>query len=177
MMASECLKLFPHGILTENSDIRAHVALGTRAIYVFKTSYAIELIRSRSYPSRPACQPGVLGITAMGIIVPWKDIPDIRRIQYLSERWWESFSEQDTTTVKGKKACDVVAKLLKMGRFPLWCTEPANDTKNIELQIKGTDVLLWGKWRIQVKCDYKAGEGGSGNLFLQTEERNPLKRH
>jgi len=177
MMGTECLGLFPHGIFSENSDIRAHVAPGTKAVYVFKTADAIELLKLKQYKMRPASQPGFTGITAMGYLVPWGDIPDIRRIgNYTSDPWWENFSERDSTSAKGRKACEVVSKLLKMGRFPLWCIGPVDDTKNISLQIKGTDILLWGRWRIQVKCDYNAGEGGSGNLFLQIAERNPLRQ-
>ena len=37
-------------------------------------------------------------------------------------------------------------------------------------------IVVNGKWRIQVKCDYDAGPGGTGNLFLQTAECNPLKQ-
>ncbi len=48
------------------------------------------------------------------------------------------------------------------------------------MQIRGVDIVVRGQWRIQVKCDYDAGRGkdgsGTGNLFLQVAERNPLKR-
>ena len=43
-----------------------------------------------------------------------------------------------------------------------------------------TDLLVTASLRIQVKCDYRGGPrelGGSGNLFLQTHECNPLRRH
>jgi hypothetical protein len=50
------------------------------------------------------------------------------------------------------------------------------------VQIDGDDiVVLTGANRvhIQVKCDYPGGDkalGGTGNLYLQVAERNPLKK-
>jgi hypothetical protein len=46
------------------------------------------------------------------------------------------------------------------------------------MQIQGTDILINSYLRLQVKCDYDAGDrkyGGTGNIFLQTEECNPYK--
>lgn len=168
--------LYEHGIQTENSDIRAHVAPGTRAIYVFRTQYALDLIASGRYPIKVASQPGVEGITGRGYIVPWHDITDIRRLRFHSVPWWEKFSDTQSTSEKGKLAVDVVSCLLQRGLFPLWCIAPSDDTEDVSMQIKGTDIVQFGKWRIQGKCDYYAGEGGTGNLFLQIAERNPMKR-
>jgi len=66
---------------------------------------------------------------------------------------------------------------MRLGMFPLWARAKESDLA--KLQIEGTDVLLVGEWRIQVKCDFYAGDGShpsaTGNLFLQTAELNPFK--
>ena len=175
------LGLFEHGIFSENSHIRAHVAPVTRSVYVFRTQAALDILKDKGhqYEMATAGQSGVDGPTALGYKIPWQEIPDIRRVQWKSNPWWERFSVSDSTSEKGRKAVEVVAELLKIGRFPLWCAGPAKDSEDIKLQRKGTDIMLWGQWRIQVKCDYSAGpkaDGGSGNLYLQVAERNPLRR-
>ena len=169
--------LFDYGIKTENSDIRCHVAPGTRCIFVFRTQAALGLPLSR-YQLRDAFQTGVNGRTAQGYVVPWRDVPDIRRVRWVKVPWWERFNQKQTTSEKGKHAVWVVSELLQQGRIPLWVLSPY-ESEQTELQIKGTDLLLWARWRIQVKCDWLAGDvedGGSGNLFLQVAERNPLRR-
>lgn len=170
--------LYEYGIQTEASDIRAHVAPHCRIILAFRTDLAIDLIEHRAYRTAFASQPNVVGPTAEGWIVPVADIPDIRILRWRGHPWWNIFDENASTTHKGESAVWVVKKLLEMGRFPLWGSSKAQN--HFQVQIEGTDILLAGAWRIQVKCDYRAGpksEGGTGNLFLQRSERNPLKRH
>jgi len=174
------VKLFDYGIMLEDSDIRCHVAPGTRSAFVFQTASARSILPGH-YRIQDAFQPGIAGRTAAGYLVPWRDIPDIRRIRWTSEPWWERFSENQTTSEKGASAVSVAQDLLRIGRMPLW-TSVAGESQSSHLQIKGTDILLWGRWKIQVKCDWKAGDKGelgvgSGNLFLQIAERNPLGNH
>ena len=166
-------ELFEYGIHTEKSDIRCHVAPFTRLIFVFRTAAALGLDLTK-YPIRSAYQKGVSYRTSEGWLVPPQDIPDLRIIHWHSTPWWEDFSEDDEH--KGDKAVKVAADLLKAGRFPLWLHH-AEDSQRVEVQKGGTDIMLWGKWRIQVKCDYRAGPGGTGNLYLQKAELNPLQRH
>lgn len=170
--------LFPHGIQTENSHIRCHVAPLTRKIFVFQTAVVLPLIWSGKYEKRTAGQAGVAYKTAEGYVIPTEDIPDLRTIYWAEAEWWERFDEGQSTSQKGKHAVDVVRGLLEIGRFPLWAI--GYETKQVDLQIKGTDILVSGQWRIQVKCDYKAGKAsdgtGTGNLFLQVAELNPLRR-
>lgn len=169
--------LFDYGIMTEASDIRAHVGVLARTIYVFQTEKARKLIEAdpQKYEIRSAGQPGVKGTTAMGWLVPATDIPGIRGLRYDSYAWG-GFSERDSTSEKGRKAVEVVTALLRIGRFPLWMD--AAESKDTTLQITGTDIIIFHKARIQVKCDWRCGggEGCTGNLFLQKSERNPLRR-
>ena len=114
----------------------------------------------------------------MGRLVPMEDISGIRTFNGGSEPWWEAFDEKGTTSAKGKRAVAVVERMLRAGRFPLW---PSNvkESMRLEVQHGGTDILLHGVWRIQVKCDFWAGpkeKGGTGNLYFETAELNPLKR-
>jgi hypothetical protein len=167
-------ELFESGIETENSDIRAHVGPMSRAIYVFKTADCRALIKARKFPVKSAGQYGVIGPTAEGWIVPKDEIPNIRKIEPHSWPRWAEFSTSWTTSQKGKWAVDCVSFCLMMGRFPIWIDAAGEDDRKC-VQIKGTDIILFCKKKIQVKCD--APEFATGNLYIQKAERNPLKRY
>jgi|TARA_R110000824_G_C14859724_1_gene641039 hypothetical protein len=172
-MATIAPSLREHGIQTEDSDIRCHVAPGTRNVFVFRTAAALHVMGDG--PERTASQPGVSGVTGRGRVVPWDAIPGMRRIRWYSVEWWTWFARDQSTSEKGAHAVQVVQHLLGAGRFPLWCGD-VDESKDATIQIAGTDIVVAGRWRIQVKCDYDAGPGGTGNLFLQTAECNPLGR-
>ena len=165
-------ELFNYGIQTEESDLRAHVSIVSNKVYVFPTKPAIELCKTGNYPSKLAWQPGVSYPTARGFVIPWNDIPFIVPVNAEIPILIQKFKEIDSTTVKGKKATNEVAWLLRRGWFPLMGAVPKEPTE-MEAQVKGIDLIVSGIWKIQVKCDWKAGEGGSGNLYLQIAERNP----
>ena len=167
--------LFEYGVQGEHSDIRAHVAVLARRVYVYRTEVGKALVESGLYPLRPAFQPGVVGMTALGALVPVGDFPDLRVLSL--RRWpiWDHWPETLSTTDKGKRAIQVVIAALQRGRFPVWVATKETDRK--DLQIQGTDIVVHANQRIQVKCDYRGGEGHprcTGNLFLQVAERNPL---
>jgi hypothetical protein len=44
-----------------------------------------------------------------------------------------------------------------------------------EFQVRGVDLVLARRVTIQVKCDYNAGNAGTGNLYIQTKECNLFK--
>jgi len=168
--------LIDYGIHEEDSYIRAHVCPIVKIIYVFKTQEVIKVLDK--YPEVPGRQPGISFPTAMGRLVPPNDIFDIRPLYWNSYPWWESFNENDSTEKKGKLAVLVVTSIMKIGRFPLWFD--AKEVEDINIDIQGTDIIVCGKWKIQVKCDFRAGPkelGGTGNLFIQTKECNPLGKH
>jgi hypothetical protein len=69
-----------------------------------------------------------------------------------------------------------VIAAMKRGRFPFWLDAAEDKRENV--QIQGTDIVVFCRKKVQVKCDYAAGDkpNGTGNLFLQRAERNPLRR-
>jgi hypothetical protein len=167
-------RLHDYGIQTEDSDIRCHVAPGTRSIFVFRTATVLSLLNGR-HTEALAGQAGVSYPTGKGYLVSWRQVPDIRRIQWNSFPWWDRFKRDQTTSEKGAHAVWVCTELMRLGRFPLWVE--AKESERAQVQLKGTDIVLWGRWKIQVKCDFYAGDGvsGTGNLFIQTAELNPLR--
>ena len=172
--------LFDYGIAQEHSDIRAHVSPTCRAVFVYRTKDMLALISARCFPERDATQEGANGRpTGRGFIVPVSEVPDIRTVRP-SEWRWRNFPPKhgSTTTEKGRAAVEIVQQALEAGRFPLWVG--GAEAEDRETQIEGTDIIVCCNHRIQVKCDYEAGpkaEGGTGNLFIQTAEANPFKRH
>lgn len=179
-MKRENSLLVDYGIQNEASDLRAHVCVLARKVYVFRTSDALSVldrgIQTGRYNRRFATQPGVNFATASGYAVP---VGDLRVIPVSAIRAIEAqgFSERDSTSVKGQKAVNVVTQLLRAGWFPLLAVRP-DEVSDYDLQVSGVDVLVSGRWHIQVKCDYKGGEGAAGctgRLFLQTQECNPLR--
>lgn len=171
------VELIEYGIHTEQSDIRAHVSVVAKCIYVFETFRGIDAIRANKPKLAPAYQVGVDGPTATGYLVKTEWIQDLRRVKYYSWQW-DKFSPGLSTTEKGRLAVLCVSDALRIGRFPLWVN--GNDNLSRAIQVSGTDIIVSCNKRIQVKCDYKGGDcndGGTGNLFLQNAERNPLRRY
>lgn len=165
-------RLFDYGIQDEESDLRAHVSVVAGIVYVFPTKPVLALCCSGKYTPKPAWQPGVATPTASGYVIPWRDIPYIVPVNARPAIERENFIETESTTVKGRKAVNVVAYLLRCGWFPLMGVVP-KEPETLEMQHKGVDLLVSGDWKIQVKCDWHAGEGGTGNLYIQIAERNP----
>lgn len=172
-------KLADYGIFTEQSDIRAHVGPKAKTIYVYQTSAMREFVELNKYATKPAYQPGYSLPTASGYCVPIAEAPFIRRLQFESYDW-SGFPPSDAgTSEKGAAAVNVVCELLRRGRFPLWILS-ASESNDRSIQISGTDIVVVGKHKIQVKCDYLAAPkelGGSGNLYIQIKERNPFGLH
>jgi len=114
--------------------------------------------------------------------VPPGDIPQSVLLK-LREQAWDAidFCDCDTTTQKGAKAVQLVVGMIKAGLFPL--PGLPHEQQDKAMQIAGDDIIVHLETkdiRIQVKCDFRGGErqyGGTGFLFLQTAEINPLKYH
>jgi hypothetical protein len=169
---SETPALIDYGIHNEASNIRAHVCVLARTVYIFPTHSAVAIMGK--YPVAFARQPGVLYPTAKGHKVPVTAIPNVRKI-ILSDSRLQEFTESLPTTEKGRRAQDVIIAILKAGKFPLWF-EP-EIVEDADIQRQGEDLIVKGKWKIEVKCDFRGGigPGCTGNLYLQIAELNPLK--
>lgn len=165
--------LYEYGIYTENSDIRAHVSPEEKIIYVFKTKNGIRAIEKNNPPIVQAKQSGYERATATGWLVKPKLIEDLRRLLFKTWKRWDEFSPKSDTTEKGRLAVECVLDVMRLGRFPIWIDTSEKDDKDI--QIAGTDILIFCDKRVQVKCDYPIKK--SGNLFLQKAEINPLKKY
>jgi len=173
-------KLVEYGIQTDQSDMRVHVCVKAKRVYYFRTADGPKAIDPAQHRKVPARQPGVSGVTALGYLVPpeaikgcqWAAIPDA----------WLKHSKLKiepgmSTAEKGDRATLIVFGLVKTGRIPL-LSDGSKIEQNIgsTLQITGVDLRVTVD--IQVKCDMNGGHkdaGGSGNLFLQTHESNPLR--
>ena len=166
--------LVNYGIYNEQSDIRAHVAPQCRRVFVYQTRAMLNLLEYHKYPQTGASQEAVDGITGWGYLIPIEAIPDLRILRPAEYRWHDFPRRTASTSEKGAAAMRLIKDILSLGHFPLWVN--AYENKQRDVQISGTDILICCRQRIQVKCDWRAGRrewGGSGNLFIQTAERNP----
>jgi len=164
--------LFEYGIHTEQSDVRAHVSVCNKTLYIFPTKNGVAAIEKHCPPLADAGQNGVKGRTANGWLTKIEWIEDIRKLTFASWDGWDRFKPDLSTSEKGKLAVECVIQLMKIGRFPFWLDATEDERENI--QVSGTDILIFCRKKVQVKCDWRIGE--TGNLFLQRAERNPLKR-
>lgn len=161
--------LVPYGIQNEGSDYRAHVSPTARAVFIYRTKAGIDAINSGKYVNKPAKQGGIT--TARGYPVPWKDIKGIKRVGIPESIWKKAnIQKDDGLGAKGAKAVKVVCWMLNNGLFPLSASHEV--VEEAEMQIKGLDIIVKMRARIQVKCDYATGE--TGNLYLQVSECNPF---
>lgn len=162
--------LIEYGILQEFSDIRVHVSVSNKSVYVFQTLRAIDAIARTNPPIVTAKQKNTDNVTAAGWLVKIKDIYGCKQVFYHGFKW-ENFRPSMSTSEKGKLSAKCVLGLLELGKIPIHIiAKECDDTK---LQLKGVDILLDIQKRIQVKCDWDAGK--TGNLFLQKAECNPFK--
>jgi len=171
-------QLFQYGIHNEASNIRAHVAPLARRVFIFPTISGKKAALMPGLRERMAFQPGVKHATAIGKLVKPGSIENIQSI-LISDNRFDGFTEDLSTSEKGDRAVLIVQELLKAGRFPLWVE--GEFIKDTQIQINGTDVIVKGQWKIEVKCDFRASlepesphPRCTGNLFLQIAECNPL---
>jgi hypothetical protein len=171
-------QLFQYGIHNEASNLRAHVAPLARRVFIFPTISGKKAALMPGLRERMAFQPGVKHATAMGKLVKPGSIENIQSI-LISDKRFDGFTEDLSTSEKGDRAVLIVQELLKAGRFPLWVE--GEFIKDTQIQINGTDVIVKGQWKIEVKCDFRASlepesphPRCTGNLFLQIAECNPL---
>jgi len=167
--------MYNYGIQNEESDLRAHVSVCNGTVYTFLPASAMAAIAAHpEVGQRPAYQPGVNHATAQGYPMPIKYISGVQAIKIPREIFSQAnFSQNDSTSTKGNKAVFCVKEMLKMNLIPF--AFRVDEVSDRTLQIQGTDILVSAKYRIQVKCDWKIGQ--TGNIYLQTQECNPLKNY
>lgn len=175
-MAGKCgvTMLHNYGIQNEESDLRAHVSVCNATVYTFLPSAAMDAINSHpEIQARQAFQTGVKFATANGYPMPIKYISGLSSIKIPQHIFMDAnFLMSDSTSEKGNKAVFCIKEMLKRNLIPFdFNIEEVTDRT---MQIKGTDILISAKYRIQIKCDWRVGE--TGNIYLQTQECNPLKR-
>jgi len=177
-------QLFDYGIQNEQSDLRAHVCPLVRRVYVYPTVEGRRATEAGGRSARPAYQAGVTGPTAMGYCVPPFDIRRCVALEVRADAWAAAtFCETDDTSTKGAKAVRFVAGMIRAGVFPLpYAIDQCDADPSRTMQINGDDIVVTvgsNRVHIQVKCDYRGGDvalGGTGNLYLQVAERNPLRK-
>lgn len=165
------LSLIEHGIHNETGDLRVHVCFGTRSIYIFFVEDVLKAIEKNNYIEMPARQNGYDGVTALGYLVPPHDISRCIRITMTDEDMAYAPDKNADTSEKGVAAAIVAKRYIPPHR--------RNEDATLEEDKKGTDYFAKGK-KVQVKCDWMGGEtdiGGTGNLFIQSSEINPLQKY
>lgn len=170
-------RLVEYGIQTEESDIRIHVGVYARAIYMYKTKDGQQAIAEGDFRKVPVRTNGI--VTAEGLLVPPDCIPGCLPIPIPGDIFEVSkigtYPEYGFQGPKGKAAVCVVKEMLQQGMIPINLKITEIDDKT--MQIKGEDINVKANIKIQVKYDYKCGVGHprcTGNLFIQTAECNPF---
>lgn len=160
-----------YGIQNETSDLRVHVCPLVGRVYVYDTQEGTQLISNKKYNLKKVYTNKIL--TALGVAIPIEDILTLRWVD-IPKRWlFDSglkITKQQSTVEKGKRAEYLVALLVVCG--PSFFTLEDIVFANENEQIQGIDIKFP---KLQVKCDFRGGHkslGGTGNLFLQTAERN-----
>jgi hypothetical protein len=172
------MSLYKHGIEEDESTYRIHVGFQAKAIYVFLTENGRKAA-DVSRQEKLAGQPGVNYKTAKGKAVPWQKIEGCAEIPIPLDILSQVDCHQyNSTSIKGQKAVQVVKEMFLRGLIPLsFCVSEVTEQ---DLQVRGLDIVVESSVTIQIKCDYRCGSrhlGGTGNIFLQTHECNPLNMY
>lgn len=176
--------LYHHKKEDDHSNFRIHVCFLARHIYVFPSSSchkAISVARKNKEPVKKAGQPGVILTTSNGYAVPVYDIDQVVGIEIPDDVCKKhAFSANTDTSFKGRMAVLIVTEMLKRNLIPL--PLQIKLIKDKTLQIKECDITIRSSLVLQVKCDYKGGSKAhskyaTGNLYLETAERNYLKKY
>ena len=82
------------------------------------------------------------------------------------------------TAVKGQKAERLVRNMWSHGYLNFLRPISIQEVRSFGQQISGIDLKILMP-SLQVKCDFRGGEGPNctGNLFIQLSECNPFERH
>ncbi len=184
--------MIPHGPEQERSDIRVHVCIEARQIYIFSREAAIEIVQEKMGSGAKGFPVYTGDIkTAFGYPVPWEEIRDIIEIPFPDSIPEYELAITASTSEKGRYAEDIwvqmseedgqeiYKKLIEKGIVSANISPRKVD--DIKLQKSGIDTeIRIPEFTAQVKCDYRGGSkehGGTGNLFIQIFECNPYEQH
>lgn len=172
------MNLIEHGIFQDESDYHCHVGFTVKAVYFFSTDAAKKAAQNPKWKTVSSWQPGWNSPTSEGKIPPWHKIDGCVEI-IIPDMYIQAANckRTESTSIKGQKALAIVQSLLTLGMIPLPLSPQEITAEN--LQIRGLDIIVKTKTTIQVKCDYDCGSklrGGTGNIYLELKERNPLGR-
>ena len=170
-------QLVDYGIQNDESDVRMHVGVLAQKVYVFKTQDGKDSIKSH-HRIVPVFTKGIK--TATGYVVPVGEMINCDAIDIPQDIYMASqitrYPEKGAQGEKGKAAVYIAVEMLKRGLIPI--SLKITEVNEKTMQIKGEDVNVKANVKIQVKCDYRAGNGHhrcTENLFLQISECNPFK--
>jgi hypothetical protein len=163
------MSLHNYGIQNEESDFRIHICVEAKRLYLYETQSGLNSINWR-VKNVKGYQPGIKENTSLGFLVKPEEIEGCKSWRINENLFIRSkMSTAKSTTEKGIAAERIAYLFMKK-----WGWKPVRITDKQE-QIKGYDFMTNNNKKVQVKCDYKGGEGGTGNLFIQTHESNPTR--
>jgi hypothetical protein len=168
-----------YGIQDDTSDLRFHVCVNAKHVYWFEPRHGNEAIETYKdeLPQVPVFTGAIQ--TATGFLMPPDLIKSIRWAKIPDDIFNSAhFDLRDNQSTKGRKAESLVRSMIQAGLISLVMDTAVYSEK--ETQVAGLDVVVKMAEDLQVKCDWKGGHkefGGSGNLFLQDKECNPLGMH
>lgn len=185
-------KLVNYGIHTEESDWRLHVCVLARKVYAFPREAALPAVQRRALGGQDGHKqvftPTIDGpvMTATGYAIPVTEIDPIYGIT-VPQGWLGHDFDQKAritihkdmdTAVKGQKAERLVRNMWTHGYLNFLRPISIQEVRSFGQQISGIDLKILMP-SLQVKCDFRGGEGlnCTGNLFIQLSECNPFERH
>jgi hypothetical protein len=169
--------LTAYGIQTEKCDYRVHVCVAAKVLYVFTPSDACAAIASGRFRS-VSVRDRALTKTAEGYLVPPLEIGSVTTLEPPADFDFGDFSGD--TSSRGRAAVSAFVRLLPyltIGGEALMSFDEFSGRDSRQLEGKDGEVTTVSGKRltVEIKCDMRGGEqtrGGTGNLFLQTGERN-----
>lgn len=173
-------QLLEYGITTSQADVWAHVCPLDGDIYYYSRKRMLKLIDKCKKVSIPTAEGRIVPIIknekARGGIIHVIDVP---------WQWWEyeKLSAKDeipNDRIAGQRAESLFNRCVIDGLFTIPCA--ASFYTEQSDQFRGIDFKVFPKASsidVEVKFDGAGGLYGSGNLFVQTNEKDhkPLERN
>lgn len=171
--------------IEDEKIVRIHVGVSIRKLFIFTTGEMNKAIAKGGWKKVKAYQPNISEPTSFGLLVPPDAINNLETVDLNLigglEKFWKSLSEAKSTSDKGEICVKIIANLIYLGKLPIF--QPYNHIEiipstDVETQCQGIDIRISNQ-NIQIKHDFLAGDSvkGSGKLYLEIMEKNPLKMY